>query len=120
MSLEGAERHGVAFRRLLHVDQARVPRRNLRALKPLAGGPCAGVVCETALVETLESGQIGAAGSDVFEEEPPAQASALLALGLTAECSGRMAVGAIGNTIDYLNGRIDPALVVNAGTLHEC
>jgi len=81
-----------------------------------------GVVCETTLADALQSGRVGAAGIDVFDDEPPVN-SPLLACpnailsphiaGLTAECGQRMAVVAIENALNYLNGSIDPECVVN-------
>lgn len=84
-----------------------------------------GVVEETALVDALRSGQIGAAGLDVFDGEPPAEDSPLLGFdqvvlsphiaGLTRECGERMAVASVQNVLDFFAGSIDPKLVVNGG-----
>jgi D-3-phosphoglycerate dehydrogenase len=107
-------------------DRPLIGAEEISRMKPgavLVNTSRGGVVCETALAAGLQSGRVGAAGLDVFEDEPPPPNSPLLAFdsvvlsphiaGLTAECGERMAVGAIANAIDYLNGRIDPALVVN-------
>ncbi|RWR07545.1 hydroxyacid dehydrogenase [Paenirhodobacter populi] len=87
-----------------------------------------GVVCETALAEALASGQVGAAGVDVFDEEPPVHGSPLFAhssvllsphiAGLTAECGERMAIASIENALNYLAGSIDRHLVVNPEFAH--
>ena len=82
-----------------------------------------GIVDEGTLAEALTSGQVGAAGLDVFDTEPPGPDHPLLAFdqviltphtaGLTAEAAERMAISSVQNVLDYFAGRLDPALIVN-------
>lgn len=75
------------------------------------------VVDEQALIEALKTGQIHAAGLDVFEQEPLDKNSPLLSLpnvvalphigSATHETRYNMAACAVDNLIDALNGKVD-------------
>jgi D-3-phosphoglycerate dehydrogenase len=82
-----------------------------------------GLVDEAALAQALRGKTLRAAGLDVFADEPPAVDNPLLGLAevllsphtaaLTQECAIRMAEISARNVLAGLDGRLDPALVVN-------
>jgi D-3-phosphoglycerate dehydrogenase len=88
-----------------------------------------GIVDETALIEALRTGQIGGAGLDVFELEPPARDNPLFGLdnavlsphgaGLTQQSAVRMAVSTAKNVLAGLDGTLDPTMVVNRAVLES-
>ena len=82
-----------------------------------------GLIDEQALIAALHSGKAGAAGIDVFEQEPLSAGHPLTQFdqvilsphiaGLTAGAAERMAIGSAQNIVNFFNGTIDPALIVN-------
>ena len=82
-----------------------------------------GLVDEAALRLALIERRIGGAGFDVFADEPPLADNPLLDApniilsphnaGVTAESMVRMASEAAANIVDVLDGKRDPAVIVN-------
>jgi len=82
-----------------------------------------GIINEAALVDALRSGKVGAAGLDVFADEPMPQDHALVQFdqvvltphigGLTKDAAERMAISSAQNILDFFEGNIDHTLIVN-------
>jgi D-3-phosphoglycerate dehydrogenase len=109
---------------------ALIGRDELAVMKPgaiIINAARGGLIDELALDAALRGGKILGAGLDVLESEPPPADHPLLnndrvlisphAAGLTDECAARMAVASVQNVIDHFAGKLDPALVVNAGDI---
>jgi D-3-phosphoglycerate dehydrogenase len=103
------------------IDAARIGR-----FKPgsvLVNCSRGGIVDEDALVSALKSGKIAAAGVDVLRQEPPPIDHPLLSLpnvvltphsaALTREGARKMAVSMARNILDFLDGKLDPSVIVN-------
>lgn len=117
----------------LHVpktDTALIGARELALMKPtsvIVNTARGGTIDETALAIALKAGRIFGAGLDVFEDEPLTIANRLTASGqailtphsasMTMECAERMAIAAAQNIVDFIDGQLDPALVVNAAEI---
>ena len=86
-----------------------------------------GLLDEVALAGALQAGQLGGAGIEVFDAEPPAADHPLFGIegailtphnaALTVECAERMAIASVQNVLDFFAGKLDPSLVVNAAAV---
>lgn len=114
----------------LHMPKADKPiigAQELALMKPTAvvvNTARGGMIEEVALAEALNNGRLHGAGIDVFTKEPTLASNPLLtpsqailtphSASMTLECAERMGVVSAQNIVDFFNGKLDPALVVNS------
>ena len=82
-----------------------------------------GIIQEHDLITALKSGKVGAAGLDVFDDEPPLSPNPFAGLkqvvltphiaGLSTESAEAMAISSVQNVIDFFDGKLNPLLIVN-------
>ena len=82
-----------------------------------------GIIKEDDFIEALKSGKVGAAGLDVFDDEPPLKNNQFAKFnqvvmsphvaGLSKESAQAMAVSSVQNAINFFDGNLDMSLVVN-------
>ena len=82
-----------------------------------------GIIQENDLIKALKHGKVGAAGLDVFDDEPPLSSNPFVSFkqvvltphiaGLSKESAEAMAVSSVQNVIDFFDGKLDPSLIVN-------
>lgn len=102
----------------------------LAAMKPdaiLINTSRGGLIDELALADALNAGKLAGAGIDTLLDEPPLPGSPLLGCdrvvlsphmaGLTREAGARLSLYAARNVIAALDGRLDPAVVINRDVL---
>ncbi len=107
-----------------------IDARRLALMRPgalLVNTARGGLIDEAALAEALARGRLRGAGIDVFADEPPHPDNPLLAekkvllsphnAGVTDESMVRMASEAAQNILDVLDGKLDPGVIVNLGSV---
>jgi D-3-phosphoglycerate dehydrogenase len=115
---------------LPRADRAVLGAAELALMKPTAvvvNTARGGLIDELALAAAVRAGRLGGAGIEVFDAEPPAKGHPLFGLdqavltphnaALTVECAERMAIASVQNVLDYFDGKLDPALVVNRAAI---